>query len=253
MRYRRINDNSRIVRYGGMLSADISDYFLIPNRCPFSLGPCRKKPCVCEMAFEREDMVVCPSRFEEGDVLFRSIASDLGCGGLPFQKARELKLSGSFFDFGLCFGRLPYAKYSFLEIQSLDISGSAKGEVRKLFPDAFSSEEKSKPVGPNWQMSIKTLFMELLKKARIAKAINAPLYVALQLGLWNYIKSKYGCFYGEGITFLVCGFPLDRPMEIIEKVSISYEGLAQMILSEKIDDTVTMNAKLQRCFGGQEK
>ncbi|MBO4540833.1 MAG: hypothetical protein J5736_02545, partial [Bacilli bacterium] len=167
------------------------------------------------------------------------------CEGLRLSFERELKLGGCFFDFALKFGEGEDASYAFLEIQSLDISGSAQREVDKLFQVSFGSSKKRKPVGPNWQMSIKTLFMELLKKERIAHELDASLYVAVQDGLWEYIERKYGRHIGKGIHFLIYEFPLNGGLRLKKEFELSSKNLIQMILSEDFGDVVEMRRKLR--------
>lgn len=248
MRYRSTNEKSRVVRYGGLLTKDIDLFVDPPVFCPFSGSFCRKKPCVCEMAFERQDMVVCPKRFEELGIIFNDVSKEIALEGVPYQKKAEVRLSGSFFDFVLCFDKpLGANAFAFLEIQSLDLSGSIAGEVSKLFSDK-AIQSKRKPVGPNWQMSLKTLFMELLKKNRISKELGIPLFVAVQDGLWNFIQEKYVVQEGMGITFLIYDFPLDNPMRLVSKHSITGDSLVSLIQSESLEPCDKMRLKLSRLF-----
>lgn len=53
------------------------------------------------MAFERQNMIVCPFRFEENNLIFLEVLAYLGILENDYSIHREVKLSNCFFDYVL--------------------------------------------------------------------------------------------------------------------------------------------------------
>jgi len=243
MRYRKLENPSRIVCYHGHRHFGNDVFSDAAGPCPFSHRRCAKENPVCEMSFEMQDMITCPSRFEEKQTVFKDALRRVGYWGDRFRLRREVKISNSFFDFVLSYPaegeRFPFV---FVEIQALDSSGSSWWEVKRLkshfgIQKISLEPQKHKPLGPSWQMSVKTLLHQILKKSRICTSLAKPLFVVVQDGLWNYIAKRYRLPKdGFGVTWLVYGVDDEGSLRLKAEYSMSFRGILDLVSSERIED-----------------
>ena len=256
MRYRKLSGNSRVVCRYGKRSTGAIDNIGAPDSfsvCPFCHRPCKKKSGVCEMAFERQDMIVCPFRFEENNVIFLDALNYMSISGNDYSIHREVKLSNCFFDYVL----RSAGQYALLEVQALDTSGSSWWELDKCTATNENQRllsKRHKPVGPNWQMSIKTLFSEVTKKCKIAESLGTSLFLAVQDGLWDYIGSRYHySANGRGIVWMVYSVTPNGVLAKKQIIEMSSEEFLEMTLSEEIESPKIMLEKLRKTFNEEER
>ena len=176
------------------------------QHCPFLGRKCLKnrksEPDVaigtCAVTHSDKDVVICPSRFLERQVIFTDCLPLIRHEpGNELHIIPEVGIPGGTVDYFLATTRSGRVRdFAGIEIQTLDTTGTLWPERQRFAQSKGVAVERAdatstKPFGMNWKMTAKTILVQLHHKVRTFQEVNHHLVLAVQDVLLDYITGEF--------------------------------------------------------------
>jgi hypothetical protein len=176
------------------------------QQCPFLGRKCLKnrksEPDIaigtCTVTHSNKDVVICPHRFLERDLIFNDAAALIRHeAGNELHVIPEVGIPGGTVDYFLATTRNGRVRdFVGIEIQTLDTTGTLWPERQRFAQSKGivvkgSDADSTKSFGMNWKMTAKTILVQLHHKVRTFEEVNRHLVLAIQDVLLDYITGEF--------------------------------------------------------------
>ena len=215
---------SKISEFFGLNCLDTSQNFeqaMINQNCPYTGNVCTKmrksdpdvKIGTCSVKYQNNDVIICPFRLLEHNQIFIDCLHLLTMHepGNELYLIPEVQIPGGHVDYFLVSAKNKHVKdFIGIELQTMDTTGTVWPDRQKFLNEQNiavdeADLENKKNFGMNWEMTLKTILVQMHHKSETFEHLNKHLVLIIQKPLY---ERMYSDFNFDGISGVRIGDPV---------------------------------------------